>query len=445
MKKYFGTDGIRGEVNKGNITGDMFYRFGLAAGIYFTKKNKFRHRAIIAKDTRISGYMLEPAVVSGLISTGMDVLLLGPLPTNGLAMLTKSMKADLGIMLTASHNPYTDNGLKLFGPDGMKLSDDVEKKIEKLIDSNIKKLLVTPQKLGRAKRIEDATARYIEILKSNFPRSFNLNELTIVVDCANGATYKAAPTLLWELGAEVITVGNAPDGFNINADCGSTHPSLIQKAVIKHKADIGIAFDGDGDRVIMCDEKGELVDGDQIIAMIAKSWKMRGMLKGGVVGTSMSNLGIEIFFKKNKIKFTRADVGDRYVKEKMNKLKFNLGGEQSGHIILGDFATTGDGLLVSLEVLHLLKKATKASKLLYVFKKTPQVLENIKVKDKTIVDEPKVKKEIDTLGKALNSNSRLLVRKSGTENVIRIMVESIDKKILSSTVDKVKTILQKYN
>lgn len=445
MKKYFGTDGIRGEVNKGNITGEMFYRFGLAAGTYFTKKNKFRHRAIIAKDTRISGYMLEPAVVSGLISTGMDVLLLGPLPTNGLAMLTKSMKADLGIMLTASHNPYTDNGLKLFGPDGMKLSDDVEKKIEKLIDSNIKKLLVPPQKLGRAKRIEDATARYIEILKSNFPRSFNLSGLTIVVDCANGATYKAAPTLLWELGAEVITVGNVPDGFNINADCGSTHPSLIQKAVIKHKADIGIAFDGDGDRVIMCDEKGELVDGDQIIAMIAKSWKMRGMLKGGVVGTSMSNLGIEIFFKKNKIKFTRADVGDRYVKEKMNKLKFNLGGEQSGHIILGDFATTGDGLLVSLEVLHLLKKATKASKLLDVFKKTPQVLENIKVKDKTIVDEPKVKKEIDTLGKALNSNSRLLVRKSGTENVIRIMVESIDKRILSSTVDKVKTILQKYN
>jgi len=445
MKKYFGTDGIRGEVNKGNITGEMFYRFGLAAGTYFKKKNKFRHRAIIAKDTRISGYMLEPAVVSGLISTGMDVLLLGPLPTNGLAMLTKSMKADLGIMLTASHNPYKDNGLKLFGPDGMKLSDDVEKKIEKLIDSNIKKLLVPPQKLGRAKRIEDATARYIEILKSNFPRSFNLSGLTIVLDCANGAMYKAAPTLLWELGAEVITIGNAPDGFNINADCGSTHPSLIQKAINKHKADIGIAFDGDGDRVIMCDEKGELVDGDQIIAMIAKSWKMRGMLKGGVVGTSMSNLGIEIFFKKNKIKFTRADVGDRYVKEKMNKQMFNLGGEQSGHIILGDFATTGDGLLVSLEVLHLLKKATKASKLLNVFKKTPQILENINVKDKTIVDEPRVRKEIDTLGKALNSNSRLLVRKSGTENVIRIMVESIDKKILSSTVDKVKSILQKYN
>ena len=444
MKKYFGTDGIRGEVNKGNITGEMFFRFGLAAGTYFSNQNKQRHKAIIAKDTRLSGYMLEPALISGLISSGMDVLLLGPLPTNGLAMLTKSMKADLGIMLTASHNPHIDNGLKLFGPDGMKLSDKVEKQIEKLIDDKIEKYLVKPNLLGRAKRLEDATENYIGILKNIFSRSFNLSGVKIFLDCANGAAYKSAPALLRELGAEVIAIGINPDGFNINKNCGSTHPELIQQSVKTHKADIGIAFDGDADRVIMCDEKGDIIDGDQIIAMIAKNWKKKKILKGGVVGTLMTNLGLENYFKDNNIKFYRADVGDRYVKEKMNSLKYNLGGEQSGHIILGNFATTGDGLLVALEVLNSLKNNGKASKVFSVFKKVPQVLENIKVKNKNIVENKSLKSKIDQIDKNLKQEGRLLVRKSGTENLVRIMVESSDKKLIKDTVSEVKKLIMNY-
>ncbi|CAN1594069.1 MAG: hypothetical protein RJA74_367 [Pseudomonadota bacterium] len=444
MKKYFGTDGIRGEVNKGSITGEMFFRFGLAAGTYFSNQNKQRHKAIIAKDTRLSGYMLEPALVSGLISAGMDVLLLGPLPTNGLAMLTKSMKADLGIMLTASHNPHTDNGLKLFGPDGMKLSDKVEKQIEKLIDDKVEKYLVKPNLLGRAKRLEDATENYIGILKNIFPKSFNLSGVKIFLDCANGASYKSAPALLRELGAEVVAIGINPDGFNINKNCGSTHPELIQQSVKTHKADIGIAFDGDADRVIMCDEKGEIIDGDQIIAMIAKNWKKKKILKGGVVGTLMTNLGLENYFKNNNIKFYRADVGDRYVKEKMNSLKYNLGGEQSGHIILGNLATTGDGLLVALEVLNSLKNNGKASKVFSVFKKVPQVLENIKVKNKNIVEKKSLKAKINQIDKSLKQEGRLLVRKSGTENLVRIMVESSDKKLIKDTVNEVKKLILNY-
>jgi len=444
MKKYFGTDGIRGEVNKGSITGEMFFRFGLAAGTYFSNQNKQRHKAIIAKDTRLSGYMLEPALVSGLISAGMDVLLLGPLPTNGLAMLTKSMKADLGIMLTASHNPHTDNGLKLFGPDGMKLSDKVEKQIEKLIDDKVEKYLVKPNLLGRAKRLEDATENYIGILKNIFPKSFNLSGVKIFLDCANGASYKSAPALLRELGAEVVAIGINPDGFNINKNCGSTHPELIQQSVKTHKADIGIAFDGDADRVIMCDEKGEIIDGDQIIAMIAKNWKKKKILKGGVVGTLMTNLGLENYFKNNNIKFYRADVGDRYVKEKMNSLKYNLGGEQSGHIILGNLATTGDGLLVALEVLNSLKNNGKASKVFSVFKKVPQVLENIEVKNKNIVEKKSLKAKINQIDKSLKQEGRLLVRKSGTENLVRIMVESSDKKLIKDTVNEVKKLILNY-
>jgi phosphoglucosamine mutase len=422
----------------------MFFRFGLAAGTYFSNQNKQRHKAIIAKDTRLSGYMLEPALVSGLISAGMDVLLLGPLPTNGLAMLTKSMKADLGIMLTASHNPHTDNGLKLFGPDGMKLSDKVEKQIEKLIDDKVEKYLVKPNLLGRAKRLEDATENYIEILKNIFPKSFNLSGVKIFLDCANGASYKSAPALLRELGAEVVAIGINPDGFNINKNCGSTHPELIQQSVKTHKADIGIAFDGDADRVIMCDEKGEIIDGDQIIAMIAKNWKKKKILKGGVVGTLMTNLGLENYFKNNNIKFYRADVGDRYVKEKMNSLKYNLGGEQSGHIILGNLATTGDGLLVALEVLNSLKNNGKASKVFSVFKKVPQVLENIKVKNKNIVEKKSLKAKINQIDKSLKQEGRLLVRKSGTENLVRIMVESSDKKLIKDTVNEVKKLILNY-
>ena len=356
MKKYFGTDGIRGVVNQGNITGEHFYKFGLAAGSFFKIKDKKKHLAIIAKDTRVSGYMLEPALVSGLTSAGMDVITFGPIPTNGLAMLTRSMKADMGIMITASHNPYTDNGLKLFGPDGLKLSDKVEKRIETLIDAKQSKLLVSVKELGRVKRLEDGNSRYIEILKSNFPNNFDLKGMKIVVDCANGAGYKAAPKILEELGAKVFAIGIDPNGININQKCGSTYPQTLRQAVKKHKANLGIALDGDADRVILCDEKGAIVDGDQIIGMIATRWHKKKILKGGVVGTLMSNLGLEQYFEKENIPFVRSDVGDRYVKETMQAMKYNLGGEQSGHVILGDFTTTGDGLLVALEVLFSMRK-----------------------------------------------------------------------------------------
>jgi phosphoglucosamine mutase len=425
--KYFGTDGIRGTVNKGNITGEKFFKFGLASGTYFKNQKRTKQIAVIAKDTRLSGYTLEPALVSGLVSGGMHVFTLGPLPTNGLAMLTKSMKANMGIMITASHNPYYDNGLKLFGPDGMKLSDRIEKKIEKLIDAKNTKQLTNPKQLGRVKRLEDGNDRYIKILKKNFPKDFHLNGTKIVLDCANGAGYKSAPKLLEELGAKVISIGVKPNGLNINDKCGSTYPSKIRSAVKKFKAHIGISFDGDADRIIMCDENGRIIDGDQIIAMLARRWKAKKILKGGVIGTLMSNYGLENFLSKEKIKFMRSKVGDRYVKEKMKKLNFNLGGEQSGHIILGKFATTGDGLLVALEVLFSLRKGKKASKLLNVFKPLPQILENVIVRDKEIINTPKCKNAIRKANVLMGSKGRILVRKSGTEPKIRIMAESNDK------------------
>jgi len=425
--KYFGTDGIRGTVNKGNITGEKFFKFGLASGTYFKNQKRTKQIAVIAKDTRLSGYTLEPALVSGLVSGGMHVFTLGPLPTNGLAMLTKSMKANMGIMITASHNPYYDNGLKLFGPDGMKLSDKIEKKIEKLIDAKNTKQLTNPKQLGRVKRLEDGNDRYIKILKNNFPKDFHLNGTKIVLDCANGAGYKSAPKLLEELGAKVISIGVKPNGLNINDKCGSTYPSKIRSAVKKFKAHIGISFDGDADRIIMCDENGRIIDGDQIIAMLARRWKAKKILKGGVVGTLMSNYGLENFLSKEKIKFMRSKVGDRYVKEKMKKLNFNLGGEQSGHIILGKFATTGDGLLVALEVLFSLRKGKKASKLLNVFKPLPQILENVIVRDKEIINTPNCKNAIRKANVLMGSKGRILVRKSGTEPKIRIMAESNDK------------------
>ena len=434
MKKYFGTDGIRGVVNQGSITGENFYKFGLAAGSFFKVKDKKKHLAIIAKDTRISGYMLEPALVSGLTSAGMHVITFGPIPTNALAMLTRSMKADMGIMITASHNPHTDNGLKLFGPDGLKLSDKVEKKIEKLIDEKQSKLLVPVEELGRVKRLEDGNARYIEILKSNFPASFTLNGMKVVIDCANGAGYKAAPQILQELGATVYPIGIDPDGMNINKQCGSTHPESMRQAVKKHKADQGIALDGDADRLILCDEQGTIVDGDQIIGMIATRWHNKKILKGGVVGTLMSNLGLEQHFKKHNIKFIRADVGDRYVKETMQQMNYNLGGEQSGHVILGDFTTTGDGLLVALEILFSMRKGTKASKLLRVFKPVPQILENKIVNNKNIINSKSCLAAIKKAEKLLGDKGRLLVRKSGTEPKIRIMGECHDKKLLAKAI-----------
>ena len=437
-KKYFGTDGIRGTVNKGNINGEMFFKFGLAAGTFFKNQKKTKQIAIIAKDTRLSGYTLEPALVSGLASAGMNVFTLGPLPTNGLAMLTKSMKANMGIMITASHNPYYDNGLKLFGPDGLKLSDRIEKKIETLIDQKITTKLSNPKILGRVKRLENGNEEYIKILLKNFPKNFNLKGMKIVIDCANGAGYKSGPTLLKTLGAKVISIGIKPNGLNINHKCGSTYPKKIQAAVKKYKAHLGISLDGDADRVIMSDEKGKIIDGDQIIAALAKRWKDKKILKGGVVGTLMSNYGLEKFFKKLKIKFLRANVGDRYVKEKMKKNKYNLGGEQSGHIILGKFATTGDGLLVALEILFSLRKGKLASKHFNVFKQTPQILENIDVKDKNIIDTVNCKNSIKIANKIINGKGRLLVRKSGTEPKIRIMVESNNKKLNKKCINIIK-------
>ena len=437
-KKYFGTDGIRGRVNQGNINGEMFFKFGLAAGTYFKNLKKTKQTAIIAKDTRLSGYSLEPALVSGLASAGMHVYTLGPLPTNGLAMLTKIMKANMGIMITASHNPYYDNGLKLFGPDGLKLSDTIEKKIEKLIDSNITKNLSKPKILGRVKRLEDANDRYIEILKSNFPRNFRLKGIKIAIDCANGAGYKSGPKLLKSLGAKVYEVGISPNGLNINQNCGSTFPKKIKSLVKKHKVNLGISLDGDADRIILCDEKGNIVDGDQIIAMLAKRWKRKKILKGGVIGTLMSNYGLQNYFREQKIRFVRANVGDRYVKEKMQKNKFNLGGEQSGHIILGKFATTGDGLLVALEVLFSMRKGKKASELLNIFKPMPQILENIIVRDKNIINKLKCKRAIRKANKIMGRNGRLLVRKSGTEPKIRIMGESHNKNLIIKCIKIIK-------
>ena len=438
MKKYFGTDGIRGKVNQGLINGEKFFKFGLAAATYFTNPKKNKPVAIIAKDTRLSGYTLEPALVSGLTSAGMNVYTFGPMPTNALAMITKRMKANMGIMITASHNPYDDNGMKLFGPDGMKLSDKIEKKIEKIIDTNTQKHLINAEKLGRVKRLETGTDLYIDILKKNFPKNFNLKKLKIVLDCANGAGYKAGPKLLRSLGAKVITIGTEPNGLNINKNCGSTFPNKIQSAVKKYKAHIGIALDGDADRIIICDEKGKIIDGDQIIAMLATRWRKKRLLKGGVVGTLMSNYGLEKYFKNQKIKFKRADVGDRYVKEVMKKNNFNLGGEQSGHIILGKFATTGDGLLVALEVLFSLRKSKKTSDLFNLFKVTPQILENVTVKDKNIINSLKCKKAINQANKLMKGQGRMLVRKSGTEPKIRIMGESDNKKLLQKCISIIK-------
>ena len=441
-KKYFGTDGIRGTVNQGNINGNMFFKFGLATGTYFKNKKKNKQIAIIAKDTRLSGYTLEPALVSGLASAGMHVFTLGPLPTNGLAMLTKSMKANMGIMITASHNPYYDNGLKLFGPDGLKLSDRIEKKIESLIDKKIGTQLSKPRILGRVKRLENANEEYIKILKKNLPRKFSLKGSKIVIDCANGAGYKSGPKLLKSLGAKVIAIGVKPNGLNINEKCGSTFPEIIQLAVKKYKAHLGISLDGDADRVIMCDEKGNIINGDQIIAALAQRWKNKRTLKGGVIGTLMSNYGLENFFIKNKIKFLRANVGDRYVKEKMKKNNFNLGGEQSGHIILGKFATTGDGLMVALEILFSLRKGEKASKFLNVFEEIPQILINVIVKDKNIINNPKVKKTIKYVKNLIKGQGRMLIRKSGTEPKIRIMGESTNKILLEKCINMIKKVIK---
>ena len=427
-RSYFGTDGIRGRANMAPMDAETAMRVGMAAGAHF-QQGKHRHRVVIGKDTRLSGYLLEPALTAGFASVGMDVYLLGPVPTPAVAMLTRSLRADLGVMLSASHNPYHDNGIKLFDPEGRKLSDSVEEAIEKRLKGDLSKAKASSEKLGRVKRIDDAAGRYVEFVKNTFPKGLTLAGLKIVIDCANGAAYKLGPTILWELGAEVIAVGVEPNGFNINDKRGSTHPEYLQKKVIKHSADIGIALDGDADRLIVCDEKGRMVDGDQLLALIATEWKKRGLLRGdAIVATTMSNMGLEQYLTKNKLKLHRSNVGDRYVIEGMQKYQCNIGGEQSGHIIFRDFSTTGDGMVGALQVLAaLVQSGKKASQCLNLFKPLPQILKNIPLKNQAemtkIMASTSLKKAIQQQEALLKGKGRILVRKSGTEPLIRVMVE----------------------
>ncbi len=424
-KKIFGTDGIRGRANRGNITSDVMLKAGQAAGVKFTR-GLHTHKVIIGKDTRLSGYMLENALTAGFVSMGMDVILAGPVPTPAVAMLTKSMRADLGVMISASHNKFPDNGIKFFDPKGFKLSDNIEKELEELMQRDLSKFLAPAEKIGRATRIDDVTGRYLEHIKSTFPKRKTLEGLKIVIDCANGSAYKIGPTVLWELGAEVIAIANTPNGKNINDNCGSTCPELLIKTVQKNKADIGIALDGDADRVVIIDKKGNVIDGDQIIAMIAEYWKKEKKLKGGgVVTTTMSNLGLEKHLAKIQLDLKRTDVGDKYVSSYMKENGYNVGGEQSGHIILTDYSTTGDGLVAALQILALM--ADDPSALMNFGKKfssLPQILKNIPVSDNFSLLDDKLQAAIKKSEEMLGANGRVLVRKSGTESLIRVMVES---------------------
>jgi len=425
-KRYFGTDGIRGQANSDAMTAEIALRLGLAAASYFRVNSHRRHTVVIGKDTRLSGYMIESALTAGFTSAGMDVNLFGPLPTPAVATLTRSLRADLGVMITASHNPYEDNGIKLFGPDGFKLSDDAELEIERLMDSKVGEALAAPSGIGRAKRVDDARARYVEIVKATLPRQMRLNGLRIVVDCANGAAYKVAPGVLWELGADVIPIHNRPNGLNINEDCGAVAPHDLSAQVLKYRADIGIALDGDADRLVICDESGHIVDGDQLIGLIALSWKKAGKLSGDVIVTTvMSNIALEQTLEKAGIAMERTLVGDRYVVEGMRAVGSNIGGEQSGHIVLSDFATTGDGLISALQVLALLVNSSKpASTLLSVFKPAPQIQRNIRYnRDRDPLSTDEIQSVIADGEKKLNGKGRLLIRKSGTEPVIRVMGE----------------------
>lgn len=444
-RKYFGTDGIRGTANIKPIDPETTLRVGMAAGHMFRRGNH-RHRAVIGKDTRLSGYMIEPALVSGLTSMGMDVFQFGPLPTPAVAMLTRSMRADLGVMISASHNAYQDNGIKLFGPDGFKLSDEMELKIEEYMDADLSEHLAGPGELGRAKRIEDAQARYIEFAKRTFPRELSLEGLRIVVDCAHGAAYKVAPMALWELGAEVISMGVEPTGFNINKKCGATHPELLAKKVSEMRADIGIALDGDADRVVICDEKGQLVDGDQLMALIASYWASQDRLTaGGVVATVMSNLGLERFLRDMGLDLIRTQVGDRYVVEHMRAHGFNVGGEQSGHIILSDFITTGDGLISALQVLAVVcEKHKPVSEVCKLFEPVPQILKNVKCKDRTVIDRASVREAVLDAQSRLGSGGRILVRPSGTEPLIRVMAEGDDEALVKAVVSDVAATIETY-
>ena len=438
MRKYFGTDGIRGTANSGPMTAEVALRVGLAAGRHFTR-GSHRHRVVIGKDTRLSGYMIEPALTAGFISMGLNVTLVGPLPTPAVAMLTRSLRADLGVMISASHNPYEDNGIKLFGPDGYKLSDEIETEIETRMAADMSADLAPSASLGRAMRLDDAQGRYIEFVKATFPKKLSLEGLKVVVDCANGAAYRVAPTVLWELGADVVPLGVEPDGFNINRDCGSIASDFMREQVVAHKADIGIALDGDADRLVVADEQGALVDGDQIMALVARYWHDNGLLRGGgVVGTVMSNLGLEHFLGGLGLALTRAPVGDRYVVEHMRQTGINLGGEQSGHIVLSDFATTGDGLMAALQCLAILAETgASASEATGLFEPMPQLLKSVRFAGDSPLETEPVRSAIADGENRLGNAGRVLVRKSGTEPVVRVMAEGEDEPLVRQVVDHI--------
>ncbi len=445
-RKLFGTDGVRGTANVEPMTAETAMRLGMAAGRHFTRGDH-RHTVVIGKDTRLSGYMLEPALTAGFISVGMDVTLLGPLPTPAVATLTRSLRADLGVMISASHNPFEDNGIKLFGPDGYKLSDEVEAEIEARMANGLAHDLVPSAQLGRARRLDDAIGRTIEFSKGAFPRGLRLDGLRIVVDCAHGAAYKVAPAVLWELGADVIPIGVSPDGFNINKNCGSLFTQAMRSEVINRDAHLGIALDGDADRVVMCDEKGALIDGDQMLALIARSWAGSGRLQGkGVVATVMSNLGLERYLSAIGLDLARTAVGDRYVLERMRADGYNLGGEQSGHVILGDYATTGDGTLAALQALAVLvESGLPASKALRPFEPMPQTLKNVRLPagtdSKGVLDSGPIKAAIAAAEAELNGSGRLLIRKSGTEPLIRVMAEGEDAALIGRVVDQLVAVI----
>lgn len=438
MRKLFGTDGIRGTANREPITAETALAVAKAAGAQF-QRGDHRHLVVIGKDTRLSGYMLEPALTAGFISVGMDVVLLGPLPTPAVAMLTRSLRGDLGVMISASHNPYEDNGIKLFGPDGYKLSDEIERAIEARIDNGCSDHLAAADRLGQAERLDDSVGRYIEFVKNTFPKGLRLDGLKIVVDCANGAAYRVAPKVLYELGAEIVPIAVTPDGFNINKDCGAVMPEAMQQAVVAHGADLGLALDGDADRVALADETGRLVDGDQVLALVARSWHQDGRLTGGgIVGTVMSNLGLQTFLGGLGLTLERTPVGDRYVVERMRDGAFNVGGEQSGHVVLSDHTTTGDGLIAALQVLAVLvQSGGPASVVTRLFEPLPQILKNIRFNGGAPLEDTRVRKAIEQAENALGSGGRILVRKSGTEALIRVMGEGEDARQVGAAVDSV--------
>ncbi len=434
----FGTDGIRGLANVEPMTAETALRVGMAAGKIFTRGDH-RHRVVIGKDTRLSGYMLEPAMAAGFTAMGMDVIMVGPMPTPAVAMLTRSLRADIGVMISASHNPFADNGIKLFGPDGYKLSDDTEAEIEAMVGSGVPESLAPPDRLGRARRLDDAEGRYIEFAKNTFPKGLRLDGLKVVIDCAHGAAYKVAPAALWELGAEVVRIGVSPDGFNINRDCGSTSIDAMCRKVVEEGADLGIALDGDADRVLIADEGGTLVDGDQLMGAVAGTWQEAGRLRGGgIVATVMSNLGLERYLEGIGLTLERTQVGDRYVVEHMRRHGYNIGGEQSGHIILNDYNTTGDGLIAALEVLSVIVRSElPASQVTHIFTPLPQLLRNVRYNGLPPLEQDAVRNAVAAGETRLGASGRVLIRESGTEPVIRVMAEGEDEGLITAVVDDI--------